>query len=173
MLKMIHPCSGKAPKTCRSQKFKVEHVSIYRDKRRRTYRRHDEFPWFLQILMIFWAFFRLQKGAGSPRDFQRRLLTSKIVWHAYICVCGALNHFWVPYTWKAPHIPRNHTSQYVLKQNHVKNRGFPQLQRRWEAPKRVVDPCGVRGTSQLIQYPRSKLSHVHILFRTEKRLTYV
>ena len=92
---------------------------------------------------------------------------------SHICVCGALNHFWVPCTWKVPHISRNHTSQYVLKQNHVKNRGFPQLQRRREAPKRVVGRCGVRGTSQLIQYPRSKLSHVHILFRTEKRLTNV
>ena len=67
----------------------------------------------------------------------------------------------------------NHIFQCVLKQNHIKNRGLPQLQRRQEAPERVAGPCEVRDTSQSIQYARSKLLLVHILFRTEKRLTYV
>ena len=55
----------------------------------------------------------------------------------------------------------------------MKNRGLPQLQRRREAPERVAGPCEVRDTSQSIQYARSKLLLVHILFRTEKRITYM
>ena len=67
----------------------------------------------------------------------------------------------------------NHIFQCVSKQNHMKNKGLPQLQRRREAPERVAGPCEVRDTSQSIQYARSKLLLVHILFRTEKRITYV
>eukprot|EP00493_Phyllostaurus_siculus_P021386 UN21713 len=63
----------------------------------------------------------------------------------------------------AAYVPKSHI-QCVLKQNHMKNRGLPQLQRRREAPERVAGPCEVRDTSQSIQYARSKLLLVHILF---------